>query len=251
MMYKAIMVFLACGLCMIPCFALAQGWAMKFAGNPEQQVQAENSPSLSISGKALTMEAWVFPTGNGIIINKENSYECALVNGQLQFAVQAPTWAWFGNGQVITNEWSHVAVTYDGAKGICWVNGKETASDKTNSGNIVTTGDPFNVGWRPYGDHQPFSGTIDEVRVSNVVRYTKNFEVPTEAFVADDNTAILLHFDEGEGRSVKDVSGNRNDCEILGDPEWVKSDAPINDAKFSIEKQGKLPMTWAMLKANL
>ncbi len=249
MMYKIILVFLICGLIMIPCsLSLAQGWAIKFIGNAGQQVQAQSSPSLSISGKALTMEAWVFPTGNGVIINKENSYECALVTGQLQFAIQAPTWAWFGNGAVPVNEWSHIAVTYDGVESICWVNGKKTATDKTNSGNILPTGDPFNIGWRPYGDHQPFSGIIDEVRVSSVARYTKEFKVPTTAFVADANTAILLHLDEGEGLETKDVSGNRNNCEVIGEPEWIKSTAPIADAKISVENQDKLSTTWAILK---
>ncbi len=250
-MCKVIIVFLICGLIMIPCsLSLAQGWAIKFVGNSGQQVQAKNSPSLSISGKALTMEAWVFPTGNGVVINKENSYEYALVGGQLQFAIQAPTWAWFGNGAVQVNQWSHLAVTYDGVESICWVNGKKTATDKTNSGNIVASGDPFNVGWRPFGDHQPFSGTVDEVRVSSVVRYNKEFKVPTTAFMVDGDTAILLHFDEGKGIEAKDISDNRNNCEVIGEPEWVKSTAPIADAKISVEKQGKLSTTWAMLKIS-
>jgi hypothetical protein len=249
MMSKVITVFLICSLLMVPCsITLAQGWAIKLAGNASQQVQAKDSPSLSITGKALTMEAWVFPTGGGIIINKENSYECAIVGGQLQFAIQAPTWAWFGNGPVPLNQWSHVAVTYDGTESICWVNGKKMGTDKTNSGNILVTPDPFNLGWRPYGDHQPFSGIIDEARVSSVVRYTKDFKVPTTAFVPDGDTAILLHLDEGKGKTTKDISGNGNDCEIIGEPEWVKSDAPIADLKFLVEKQGKLPTTWAMLK---
>ena len=250
-MSKVIIVFLICGLIMIPCsLLLAQGSAIKFVGNAGQQVQAKSSPSLSLSGKTLTMEAWVFPTGDGVIINKENSYECALVGGQLQFAIQAPTWAWFGKGTVPVNEWSHIAVTYDGVESICWVNGKKTATDKTNSGNILPTGDPFNIGWRPYGDHQPFSGTIDEVRVSSVVRYTKEFKVPTTAFVTDADTAILLHLDEGKGLETKDISGNGNNCEVIGDPDWVKSTAPIADAKISVEKNGKLSTTWAMLKIN-
>ncbi len=248
-MSKFITVFLVCGLLMITCsLALGQGWAIKFVGDSSKQVQAKNSPSLSITGKALTMEAWIFPTGGGIIINKENSYECALVGGQLQFAIQAPTWAWFGNGLVPLNEWSHVAVTYDGNESICWVNGKKVASDKTNSGTILATPDPFNLGWRPYGDHQPFSGIIDEARVSSVVRYTEDFEVPTTAFVPDGDTAILLHLDEGKGNKTEDISGNQNDCDVIGEPEWVESDAPFTDAKFPVEKQGKLSTTWAELR---
>ena len=241
--------FLVFGLLMITCnLALCQGWAIKFVGDSSQQVQAKNSPSLNIPDKALTMEAWVFPTGNGIIINKENSYEYAIVGGQLQFAIQAPTWAWFGSGLVPLNQWSHVAVTYDGVESICWVNGKKTATDKTNSGNILATPDPFNLGWRPYGDHQPFSGIIDEARVSSVVRYTKDFDVPTTAFVPDADTAILLHLDEGKGKITKDVSGNQNDCDVIGEPEWVKSDAPFKDAKLSVENRNKLSTTWAALK---
>jgi hypothetical protein len=42
-----------------------------------------------------------------------------------------------------------------------------------------------------------FSGWVDEVRVSNVIRYAANFTRPAGPFTADANTVGLYHFDEG------------------------------------------------------
>jgi len=228
--------------------ALAQGYAIKFKGDPADQVQAEDSPSLDINGKEFTMEAWVYPTGTGnyiTIINKENSYEYALHNGVLMFAIAAPTWTWWGDGNVSLNEWSHVAVTYDGAETTGWINGKKAHTAKVNSGNISPTNEPFNIGWRPFDTHYPFDGIIDEVRISKSVRYTKDFKLPDSAFTPDADTAALYHLDEGKGKKTKDDSGNKNNAELIGGPEWVKSDAPFAAA---VEQDGKLTTMWGKMK---
>jgi len=230
--------------------ALAQGYAIKFAGNPADQVQAEDSPSLDISGKEFTMEAWVYPTGTGayiIIVNKENSYEYALHNGVLMYAIAAPTWTWWGTGSVPLNEWSHVAVTYDGAETTGWINGEKAHTAKVNSGNINPTNEPFNIGWRPFDTNYPFNGIIDEVRISKAVRYTKDFKVPNRAFTPDADTAALYHLDEGHGKKTKDDSGNKNEAELIGEPEWVKSDAPFATA---VEQGGKLTTLWGKIKVQ-
>ncbi len=58
-----------------------------------------------------------------------------------------------------------------------------------------------------------FSGLVDEVRLSNVVRYTANFTRPTAPFTADANTVALYHFDEGpaglcaSNQTIVDSSG--------------------------------------------
>ena len=39
------------------------------------------------------------------------------------------------------------------------------------------------------------SAYIDELRISNCVRWTENFAYPTAAYTADENTVLLLHFD--------------------------------------------------------
>ncbi len=229
--------------------ALAQGYAIQFSGDAAQQVQAEDSPSLDINGKELTMEAWVYPTGLGAyltIVNKENSYEMAISQGVLSYAVSAGNWTWWGSGIVELNTWSHVAVTYDGTDTVGWLNGEEVNSVNENSANINPTNEPFNIGWRPFDTHYPFIGIIDEVRISKTVRYTQDFDVPEQQFVSDDDTVALYHLDEGEGEYTEDSSGNGNDAELIGDPVWVESSAPLATA---VDPGGKLAIAWGAVKA--
>ncbi len=228
---------------------LAQGYAIEFRGNAADQVEAMDSPSLDINGKAFTMEAWVFPTGVGslIIVNKENSYEMALNQGILSYAVSAGNWKWWGQGVVEQNIWSHVAVTYDGTETVGWINGQEANSTNENSGNISPTNEPFNIGWRPFDTHSPFMGIIDEVRISKAVRYTGDFEVPEGEFEPDDDTVALYHLDEGEGESTADDSGNENDAELIGDPKWVVSTVPLK-SRIAVNPCGKLAMAWGAVK---
>ncbi len=228
--------------------AFAQGHAIQFSGDPAQQVQAEDSPSLDINGKELTMEAWVYPTGIGayiIIVNKENSYEMGINQGVLSYAISAGVWTWWGAGVVELNTWSHVAVTYDGTDTVGWLNGQEVNSANENSANINPTNEPFNIGWRPFDTHYPFIGIIDEVRISKTVRYTQDFDVPDQQFMSDDDTAALYHLDEGEGEFTEDSSGNDNDAELIGDPQWVESTAPIAAA---VDPSEKLAIAWGAVK---
>ena len=67
-----------------------------------------------------------------------------------------------------------------------------------------------------------FHGIIDEVRISNIARYTEDF-IPQRRFEPDENTMALYHFDEGSGDVLKDSSGNGHDGKIVG-ATWVKVD---------------------------
>ncbi|MCS7017179.1 MAG: LamG domain-containing protein [Gemmatales bacterium] len=42
-----------------------------------------------------------------------------------------------------------------------------------------------------------FSGWLDELRFSNILRYVTDFELPKQPFAPDGNTLALYHFDEG------------------------------------------------------
>jgi len=50
-----------------------------------------------------------------------------------------------------------------------------------------------------FGSYPQLYGWIDEVRVSNVARWTSNFAPPTVAYTRDSNTVLLLHFDDLSG----------------------------------------------------
>ncbi|MBC8232403.1 LamG domain-containing protein [bacterium] len=234
--------------------------AVEFFSTPGDTVKAPDSDSLDIDGKEFTMEAWVFApgtqTGNGnegIIINKEDSYEMALRGGddRLMFAIQAGAWDWFGGGKPTMNEWHHLAVTYDGKISQGWIDGK-AAPDPTNANTLAITpqdGDasPFQIGHRVCCGGVPFLGIIDEVRISDVVRYTKDFPLPKAEFTSDRNTRLLWHLNEGTGKEVFDASGNKNTGEFEGGPKWVEG-APISPS--AVQKNGKLTTMWSQIKTR-
>ncbi len=83
---------------------------------------------------ALTVEAWVYPTGTGsggtgggIIVNKEGEYEIArYADGSLRYAIatSTATWSWVNTGANLPlSEWSHIALTFDAGQIRVYVNG--------------------------------------------------------------------------------------------------------------------------------
>ena len=58
-------------------------------------------------------------------------------------------------------------------------------------------------------------GAIDEVRVSNTLRYTGDF-VAARHFTTDAKTALLWHFNDGSGDTVTDASGYGYSGTIVG-----------------------------------
>jgi hypothetical protein len=74
-----------------------------------------------------------------------------------------------------------------------------------------------------------FHGTIDEVRLSAVARYTQDFK-PKDPLDLDQHTAALYHFDEGRGEVLHDSSGNNHHGKIIG-AKWVPLDTPPDTDK--------------------
>jgi hypothetical protein len=92
---------------------------------------------------------------------------------------------------ILTNQWDHIAVSRSGTSIKLFVNGTETASATSSA-----SGTPKNF----YIGRNSFSATsgntvgyIDEIRISNSARYTSAFVVPTQPFVNDANTLLLIH----------------------------------------------------------
>jgi hypothetical protein len=99
------------------------------------------------------------------------------------------------------NTWYHVAVTGDSSNFKIYVNGslletetRETIDPLGGSGALTigcTSGNAFD-----------YQGHIDEVRISNNVRYTTGFTPSTTPFVNDSNTTLLVHADGTDGSTT-------------------------------------------------
>ena len=83
-------------------------------------------------------------------------------------------------------------------------------------------------GWNgPGGREVEFlNGLIDDVRISNTVRYHNNF-IPKINFESDENTIAYYDFNQGSGDTVNDLSGNGNYGIVYGDAHFVQDSPSI------------------------
>jgi hypothetical protein len=89
----------------------------------------------------------------------------------------------FSSTGIPTNQFAHVAASREGANLRIFVNGTLTNTHNIGSSYIFDAVAPFSVGNDSGETGQPFSGAIDEMRITKgVARYTESFSVPTKPF---------------------------------------------------------------------
>jgi hypothetical protein len=123
--------------------------------------------------------------------------------------------------------WKHVAGVLQNGNLHIYENGVKLNS--YNVGMIVcNAGRSMNVGagvgsvYLPYYDY--FQGAIDEVRVSDIARYTSNFTPSKTPFTPDNNTMMLYHFDS----NTTDSSNNNLNGQLTGSVYYIPSTIPVN-----------------------
>ena len=103
------------------------------------------------------------------------------------------------------NVWHHLALSRSGNTTKVFFNGTETYSTTTS---WTASSDRLALGTDNESTvANPYHGYIDEVRVSNVARYTTGFTPSTTQFVNDINTLLLVHAD-GTNASTNFVDDN-------------------------------------------
>jgi hypothetical protein len=206
----------------------------------------ENGSPACTSGS----DTWIF--GNTIFDRDiegpgdHGEYGVSLAGGVIAFGVHNGTDALTicGTSNLADGAWHHVAVTRrlsDGQMSI-FVDGALQAQADGPDGDLsyrdgrTTTypDDPFLVIGAEkhdtdYTTYPSFSGWIDEVRLSDTLRYTASFTAPASPFSTDANTLALYHFDEGFGNTIHDSSSNPGGPShgvriyggVINGPEWT------------------------------
>jgi M6 family metalloprotease-like protein len=204
-------------------------WSLAYSG--QNYVRAGTSGTLSPTGD-ITVEAWIRPTTLSVkqsIVSKRSGkaggYELRLTqNGEVVFATFAnTTGAERGKltsptpaGQphpLVVGQWNHVSGSYQllnpnrtfrvSVNGDIW-----TGSTLPSSAAPQAGGSSLNIA-RSGMMNQYFSGRIDDVRISSVVRYSGVYFPPQNDHVSDPFTLALYKFDENGGLTAADVaSGN-------------------------------------------
>ena len=218
------------------------------------QVTAPTTPSSSLSfggndyvtfgdldlTSSFTLEFWMkanSKTGWASVLMKNSDYGLEFdPQGRLSTSIyNGGTWGgYIYYPGITTGQWHHIAMVWDevGNDLFLYVDGVMVGSD-LNRGNHQSNNNPLRIGaWTTGSEY--FNGLIDEVRISNFIRYTSNFTPPPTLLEADTGTVALWHLDEGSGQTVTDNSGHGWNG-VLGsstavqssDPAW-STDSPIN-----------------------
>jgi hypothetical protein len=198
-------------------------------------------------------------TAGNVIMDRDISgdgdhgeYGISLTDGAISFGVNngSTSETLCGSATVTDEMWHHVAITRQSNDGLIriFIDGQLDQEGFGPPGDIsyrdgrttqVPDQDPYLIiGARKSDAGLAYQGLLDEIRFSNVIRYTQNFSSPTAPFTPDANTVALYSLNEGYGNLIGDSStaaggpsnGTRN---YGGDPEngpeWEESLLFLND----------------------
>lgn len=157
--------------------------------------------------------------------NTDGDYGVAICNNRIVFGVNGGNddRLLVGSSPVTNNQWRHVAVTRNATTGRMqiFIDGQlDAARDDGPTGSIAyplnrstqyPNSDPYLVfaaEKHDYPDSRYYAGLLDDIRISNTVRYTADFTRPNAPHPLDANTVALYRFDEGAGTIITDAAGN-------------------------------------------
>ncbi len=201
-------------------------------GTDDYAVENEEFSGLmsTLDVSTFTVEAWIYAERDqDMFISSDSAYVFRFVSDASTRGIHGGI---FVNADITSgfdsrsaanrlNTWIHVSFSYSASTNTCRqsVNGTlQFANTCLPPGQLPLTGADilFGIGTgkaigkvdRTFSSFQIFKGAIDEVRLSNIVRYTANF-TPARALTADSSTLGLWHFDEPPGATrFDDASGN-------------------------------------------
>ncbi|MBN1266306.1 MAG: carboxypeptidase regulatory-like domain-containing protein, partial [Anaerolineales bacterium] len=190
--------------------------------------------------------------------NQGRDFGISLADGTLAFGASndSESLTICGTTNLEDAEWHHIAVQRRLSDGHMWIyvdgvldeegdgpDGDISYPDDGTPGSYCgssddqpcTNSDPFLVVAAEkhdadYGVLLSFEGWITEIRLSDSLRYSSTFSVPTARFTPDASAAALYHFSEGYGNVISDAaglspSGDRNYGGSPNGPAWT-TDSP-------------------------
>jgi len=207
-----------------------------------------------------TMEAWINPssTASGTVFsyvdpaNANKGFGLAYV-GQHMYLIGESNDV-IGSVTIPINQWTHVAVSYDGTNATLYVNGAldKGTSQTATGGNLVAAGGTWRIGdiVGATAPDQPFVGMLDEVKVWNAARTASQIvsDMTNELCVGQAGVVAYYKFNEGTASmpntgvtTLLDVSSsaangtlNANFSLAGSTSNWVQGNAPVTADDLSI-----------------
>ena len=197
-------------------------FALEFNGASDHVVVPSLRPDWT---SPFTLEAWVKPN----ILSPYNEFLCDAQSAGLALGFYDGICSFLLHDgkqyrRVLATEPTklheeiHVAGVFDGEMLTLFVNGQQQEPATAFPRHPKLSPFPLYLGANPQPNGQvirTFSGTLDEVRLSDTARYQDEFE-PSRRFESDAQTTALFHFDKGSGTVAYDYSGNNHHGQIRG-----------------------------------
>jgi hypothetical protein len=190
------------------------------------------------NGSDFTIECWTYMISGGDtyqdLINAQGTsgntgwaigrYDSSGASDpRIYGSVSSGSWSAITSGTLNFNTWYHVALVRHQGTNTLYIDGSAIGSTTDNLTEVMTACRLGTASAAAGGAAREWKGNVDELRISNVARYTANFTAPTTAFGASaelyamdeagNQTQISPHNEKGEweyysrniktGRSVR------------------------------------------------
>lgn len=195
-------------------------YAIDLDGNESCFVNNDPDGNLDISGE-YTIEAWIYvrsfqnldrimdrrtvfaldiinPKGSGdygINFNERNSSDGVIGEIETNSAEE----------DLYLNKWYHIAVTFNGDSCKLFVNENLVGLYIDSYWSLSSSTNALNIGGRYWGSYgYQIDAILDEIRISNIARDISEMQTSShfEEYESDENTILLLHFNDIIGDSL-------------------------------------------------
>ena len=216
--------------------------------DPIQYIEVSNmNNTFENSG---TFSAWINPFSadyNGRIAFQENNWEIYTSTQNEKF-VTVSFVKYYANAPLIVNtenvvpknEWSHIAVSFDGINAVIYINGEKVEQNViSNADGKVVNAQNENLLIGNSRSFQSFDGQIDEIRIWNVQRDQTQIKDNMNYNVDAKEKGLVGYwkFDEVEGTVSFDETSNRNNANLVNfnaDTSWIASEVEITEKEETL-----------------
>lgn len=151
--------------------------------------------------KTFTIEFWCkqnqkkqFATFIGGV--SSNTFKIILLGGQVGFQIHGDSAKYKTGFSPTIGEWFHVALVGNNRQFTFFINGEKK---NTFTINNAITNSVLRIGLNvTQNDTGSIEGVIDELRISNIARYTTNFSLQTKPFVVEETVTETIVVDKSQ-----------------------------------------------------
>ena len=224
--------------------------SIEFDGTGDYLIAGTGTPSYPNFGTGpFTIEMWIYNTASGLqglwtthrIGASGGMHFYIDTNNRLNHGSSGngdngnnPT----SNNVISLNTWHHVALCKEGTgtnQTRIFVDGTQVSSHTDTSNYQTYTYGPFLGSFSPLGTPYYYNGYMDDVRISNVARYTSNFTPPTAAF-------------SDQGPTISATTGNVFNHAPSADVAYTFSNPPTTgsayDFTLKVTPSATVAITW-------